>query len=172
MGTDDTILKHLLADVLVQTEGYATLDDWAQVWLDQWNAIFGPKVGKFSNRCFTPPPKLRRSDPTPRKVALGNMPRSSTAMCISPIGVINACNPRQATLQTYNVAGSIHIHDVGFCQDGAAAMAAAVAEAFKPNATVDSIVEASGRYLLKLSGTEMRGLIEKTVTLARKTYPI
>jgi len=51
-------------------------------------------------------------------------------------------------------------------------MAAAVAEAFKPNATVDSIVEAYGRYLLKLSGAEMRGLIEKTVTLARKTYPI
>ena len=169
VGTDDTILKHLLADTLIQTQGYATLDDWAQVWLDQWNAIFGPKVGKFFISVLHTAAKLRRSDSTPRMVALGNMPSSSTAMCISPIGIVNACNPRQAALQAYNVAGLIHIHEVGFCQDGAAAMAAAVAEAFNPDATVDSIVEASSRYLLKLSGAEIKNLIEKAMALAHKT---
>ena len=169
VGTDDTILKHLLAKALIRTEGYATLDDWAQVWLDDWNAIFGPKVGKFFPSVIHTASKLRKSGATPRTVALGNMPSSSSAMCISPVGIVNACNPRQAALQAYSVAGLIHIHDVGFCQDGAAAMAASVAEAFKPDATLDSVVEASTRYLLKLSGAEVRGMIDRTVGVARKT---
>jgi ADP-ribosylglycohydrolase len=167
-GTDDTILKHLLADALLRTDGYATLDDWAQVWLDRWDAIFGPKVGKFFQSVLHTASKLRRSGATPRMVALGNMPSSSSAMCISPVGIVNACNPRQAALQAYSVASLIHIHDVGFCQDGAAAMAAAIAEAFKPNATVDSVVEVSIRYLLKLSGAEIRGMIETAMDVARK----
>ena len=53
-------------------------------------------------------------------------------MCISPVGIVNACNPQQAADQTYNLASLIHVHDVSFCQDGAAAMAAAVAAAFDP----------------------------------------
>jgi ADP-ribosylglycohydrolase len=61
----------------------------------------------------------------------------------------------------------IHIHEVGFCQDGAAAMAAAVAESFCPGATVDSIVSASTDYLLKTSGAEMRDLIETMVGRAK-----
>lgn len=167
VGTDDTILKHLLADALIKTMGYATLDDWAKAWLDQWQAIFGPKVGKFFPSVIHTAAKLRRDSP-PRMAALGNMPSSSSAMCISPIGIVNACNPRQAAMQAYNVAGLIHIHEVGFCQDGAAAMAAAVAEAFNPAATVDSIVKASTRYLLEMSGAEMRGIIEKIMTVARE----
>ena len=169
VGTDDTILKHLLSDALIRTNGYATIDDWAQVWLDKWNAIFGEKVGKFFQSVLHTAAKLRRSGAVPRMAALGNMPSSSSAMCISPIGIVNACNPRQAALQAYNVASLIHIHDVGFCQDGAAAMAAAVAEAFKPDATVDSIIDASSRYLLKLSGEEMRDTIERVMDTARKT---
>jgi ADP-ribosylglycohydrolase len=169
VGTDDTILKHLLADALVDTRGYATFDDWAKVWMDRWNAIFGEKVGKFFQSVLHTATKLRISGLPPRMVALGNMPSSSSAMCISPIGIVNACNPRQAALQAYNVAGLIHIHDVGFCQDGAAAMAAAVAEAFNPDATVDSIVEASCAFLPELSGAEMRSLIEKALKLAGKT---
>ena len=28
-GTDDTVMKNLLAEALIRTGGYATLDDWA-----------------------------------------------------------------------------------------------------------------------------------------------
>ena len=38
-GTDDTVMKNLLAEALIRTDGYATLDDWAQVWLDRWDAV-------------------------------------------------------------------------------------------------------------------------------------
>ena len=50
-GTDDTVMKYLLAEALIRTRGYATYDDWAQVWLDQWDDIFGVKVNKFSSQC-------------------------------------------------------------------------------------------------------------------------
>ncbi len=169
VGTDDTILKHLLSEALIRTDGYATLDDWAEVWLDRWSAIFGSKVGKFFASVLHTAAKLKRSGLPPRMAALGNMPSSSSAMCIAPIGIVNACNPRQAALQAYNIASLIHVHDVGFCQDGAAAVAAAVAEAFKPEATVSSVVKAASLYLLKMSGAEITEAIEKMLAVASKT---
>ena len=98
--------------------------------------------------------------------ALGDMPSSSSAMCIAPVGVLNACNPPLAALQAYNLASLIHIHDVGFCQDGAAAMAAAVAEAMKPQANVESVLGAARQAIVPLSGREMLDRIERVLDLA------
>jgi ADP-ribosylglycohydrolase len=166
-GTDDTVMKTLLAEALVRTGGYATLDDWAQAWLDDWEAIFGPKLGKFFVSVIHTAQKLKRHA-VPRMAALGNMPSSSSAMCISPVGIVNACNPGQAALQAYNLAGLIHVHDVGFCQDGAAAMAAAVAEAMSPEAGVVSVLDAAVGAILPLSGAEMRDRVARALDLARE----
>jgi ADP-ribosylglycohydrolase len=165
-GTDDTVMKVLLAEALIRSGGYATLDDWAQVWLDNWQAIFGPKLGKFFVSVVHTAHKLKLHA-VPRVVALGNMPSSSSAMCISPVGIVNACNPRQAALQAYNLASLIHTHDVGFCQDGAASMAAAVAEAMKPRASVESVLHAAVEAIIPLSGQEMVQRIERALDLAR-----
>lgn len=164
-GTDDTVMKYLLAEALIRTEGYATYDDWAQVWLDQWDDIFGDKVGKFFQSVLHTAVKLRRHS-IPRMAALGNMPSSSSAMCISPVGIVNACNPRQAAEQAYNLATLIHVHDVSFCQDGAAAIAAATAAAFHPEATVDSILDSAVNAIVPVSGQEMRGLITDVMAVA------
>jgi ADP-ribosylglycohydrolase len=166
-GTDDTVMKNLVSEALIRTEGYATLDDWAQVWLDRWDAIFGAKLAKFFISVIHTAQKLRRHS-IPRMAALGNMPSSSSAMCISPVGIVNACHPVQAALQAYNLAGLIHVHDVGFCQDGAAAMAAAVAEAMNPKANIDSVLRASTNVILPLSGREMLDRIEQMLCLARQ----
>ena len=166
-GTDDTVMKNLLAEALIRTDGYATLDDWAQVWLDHWDAIFGDKLLKFFVSVIHTAQKLRRHS-IPRMAALGNMPSSSSAMCISPVGIVNACNPAQAALQAYNLASLIHVHDVGFCQDGAAAMAAAVADAIKPEASVESILQASTGAIFQLSGREMLDRIDQMLQLARQ----
>jgi len=105
----------------------------------------------------------------PVYAGLGNMQSSSSAMAISPMGLINACNPRQAAAETYDVAGLIHAGDTTFCRDGACAIAAAVAEAMKPDATVDSVVEASSAYLHKTSSRVMRERIGETIDLADRT---
>ena len=166
-GTDDTIMKHLLADALIRTGGHATIDDWAAVWLDRWDDIFGAKLNKFFPSVTHTAHKLRRHS-VPRMAALGNMPSSSTAMCFSPVGIVNACNPRAAALQGYNLAALIHGHDVGFCQDGAVAMAAGVAEAFRSRATVASVVAATQDNIIADSGAEMLDLIGRFLELARE----
>jgi ADP-ribosylglycohydrolase len=164
-GTDDTLMKNLLADALVRSGGYATLDDWARQWIDQSSEIFGYKVGKFFQSVLHTAAKLRMHS-LPRMAALGNMPSSSSAMCISPVGIVNACNPRAAAAQAYGLAGLIHVHDVGFCQDGAAAMAAAVAEAFKPGSSRDSVVRAALEAIIPWSGKELRGLVAQIMEVA------
>jgi ADP-ribosylglycohydrolase len=167
-GTDDTVMKVLLSRALIRTDGYANLDDWAGVWLDNWQDIFSSKMAKFFISVLHTAHKLRRHA-TPRMAALGNMPSSSSAMCISPVGIINACNPRMAALQTYDLASLIHVQEVGFCQDGAVAMAAAVAEAFRPGASVRSVLDASTAYILPTSGAEMLAAIDAALSLARET---
>ena len=87
-------------------------------------------------------------------------------MCIAPVGIVNACNPRQAADQAYNLASLIHIHDVSFCQDGAAAIAASVAAAFHPDANVDSILNAALDAIVPVSGAEMLDLIAKALRTA------
>ena len=166
-GTDDTIMRDLLAEALVATGGFAMLDDWAQVWLDRWEAIFGPKEAKFFISVKHTAQKLRRYS-LPRMAALGNMPSSSSAMCIAPVGIVNACNPRQAALQAYNLAALIHTHEVAFCQDGDAAVAAAIAESFKPAASVESVLHAAQAAIMPVSGAEMLDCIEAALDLARR----
>ena len=78
-----------------------------------------------------------------REAGVGNMISNSTAMCISPIGIINAGDPRRATLEAYEVTSLIHR---GSPQDGALAMAARLPPAaFDPNADAESVIEGGGQ---------------------------
>jgi len=167
-GTDDTILRDILAEALIRTGGYATLDDWARVWLDRFDDIFGVKVSRFFLSVLHTARKLRILG-EPRMAALGNIPCSSSAMGIAPVGIVNACNPRQAVLQAYNLASLINNHDAAFVQDGAAAIAAAVAEAFGEGASVGSILESSTCYLDELGGARVRDAIAHALDVAGET---
>lgn len=162
-GTDDSALKHILCDAIVSTGGYPTADAWAAEWLQQEdlflkrNLFWVPVMNDFW--------KIRAEGILPREAGSGTMASSSSAMCISPIGIINAAHPRQAALEAFNVASLIH-HN--FCRDAACAMAAAVAEAFNPVASVDSILHAAAAYLPPQSAATMRGFIDSTLALARE----
>ena len=80
-------------------------------------------------------------------------------MAFSPMGIINACLPRQAALEALHVGAFIHNGPSGFCRDAAAAMSAAVAVAFSAGATVEAVLEASTAYLMPASAAEMRQAI-------------
>ena len=86
-------------------------------------------------------------------------------MAFSPMGIINACNPRQAALEALHIGSFIHNGPSGFCRDGAAALSAAVAAAFAPDATVESVVAASIDYLMPQSATVMREGIQGALAL-------
>jgi ADP-ribosylglycohydrolase len=162
-GTDDSALKHILCDAIVAAGGYPTADTWAEEWLNQEDLFIKRHI--FWTPVMNGFWKMRAEGVAPREAGWGNMASSSSAMCISPMGIINAGNPRQAALETYDVASPIH-HN--FCRDGACSMAAAVAQALHPDASVDSILQAAVAHLPPASARIMRQFIEATLAFARE----
>jgi ADP-ribosylglycohydrolase len=162
-GTDDSALKHILCDAIEHTSGYLNADAWAEAWMNQKEQFL---KGMFWTPVMNSYWKISAEGISPRDAGSGNMASSSSAMCISPMGIINAGNPRQAALETFEMAGLIH-HN--FARDGACSMAAAVAEAFNPLASVESVLTASLAYLPQRSAALMRGCIETTLALARES---
>lgn len=164
VGTDDTVIKHILCDALIQNEGYVTADEFAASFIrnkDKYRYWYIPVRNMFH--------KVESGLELPVYAGLGNMQSSSSAMAISPMGMVNACNPRQAALETYDVAGLIHAGVTTFCRDGACALAAAVAEALSPDATVESVLDASTRYLHPTSSCVELEAIRGGLALARET---
>ncbi len=167
-GTDDSIMRDLLAAAMIKTGGYATADDWAAEWQLHRSSIFGDKISKFFPSVLHAADKLNRGY-LPRLIAEGTMPSTTSAMAISPVGIVNAGHPRAAAAQAMEIASLIHVTDVAFCQDAAAAVAAAIAVALRPGATVDSVLDAALAAIKPWSGKEMLSLISDALALARSS---
>ena len=150
-GTDDSAIKLIICEAIIDNEGHISADEWARSFLKNrqkyYHLFYIPVKNMFH--------KIESNLTLPVYAGLGNMHSSSSAMAISPMGLINACNPRQAALETYDVAGLIHAGDSTFCRDGACAIAAAVAEAMNLNATVESILEIPTDYLHRINSAEL-----------------
>src|SRR3954453_22621735 len=144
-GTDDSLMKDLLCAALIATDGYATADDWAaQITAKQ--ALIRERRDKFFPSVLHLVGKLRFGY-SPRELSEGNMPSSSSAMAIAPVGIVNAGHPRAASAQAQDLASLIHTGAVGFCQDGAAAVAAAGAAALVPGGSLFQIIGAATAFL-------------------------
>jgi hypothetical protein len=72
---------------------------------------------------------------------------------------------RAAAAQAYTLAALIHVGEVDFCQDAAAAVAAAVAAGMRPGTGVDDARAEALEVLHPVSGTPMRELISAAVAL-------
>jgi ADP-ribosylglycohydrolase len=163
-GTDDSLMARLLADALLASDGYAGADEWAAEWIRQRDLIDARKDRFFPSVLHTVE-KLANGLP-PRRVAEGNMPSSSSAMCIWPVGLVNAGDPRAAAAQAYAVAALIHVGEADFCQDAAAAVAAAVAAGMRPGPGVADACAEALASLHPVSGSPMRELIAEAITEA------
>lgn len=155
--TDDTRLRNLLCSAIIRTRGRVTADEWAKTWqteMEGW--FFTPVVNAYH--------KLFMHEVSPREAGRGSMGSNSTAMSIAPVGLVNACDPRQAALDAYNVAGLVH---EGYARDAACAVAAAIAEATRLEATIDSVIQSACRYLA--TGNDIAWRIEEAAGLARST---
>jgi len=162
VGTDDTAIREQLIDAVFKSNGHPTVDHFGQSFLDfkekNRRLWFVPVRNAFH--------KLEVGLSLPAYAGWGNMQSSSTAMSISPMGIINACNPRQAALETLDVASFIHNGSSGYCRDAACAMAAAVAASFEADATFESVVDAATRYLLPVSAGEIKQAIGRALDVA------
>jgi len=163
-GTDDSLMATLLADALLATGGHAGADEWAAEWIRGRDLMMARKDRFFLSVLHTSE-KLAYGM-LPRRVAAGTMPSSSSAMCVWPVGLVNAGDPRGAAAQAYALAALIHVGEVDFCQDAAAAVAAAVAVGLRPGIGVGEVWAEALAVLHPLSGAMLRELISAAVALA------
>lgn len=84
--------------------------------------------------------RLRLANVDPRIAGLGNMVNCGAAMYAAPVGIVNACDPAAAYREAIEIF-SAHQHSFGL--EAAGVMAACVAEAMRPDASVDSIIGAA-----------------------------
>ena len=161
-GTDDSAIKQILCEALIEHRGHITADEFAD--------SFQRNKEKYFHMFFVPVRnmfhKVQSKLANPVDAGYGNMQSSSSAMSISPMGIVNACNPRQAAMEAFEVAGLIHSGPSSYCRDGATAIAAAVAEAMREDSTVQSIIDASTAYLHKTSAARMSNEIKRVVRAA------
>lgn len=165
VGTDDTAIRNILCEAIIESAGHVTADEFAESFLrnraKSYRLWWIPVKNMFH--------KVETRLALPIDAGWGNMQSSSSVMAISPMGILNACNPRQAAIETWDVAGLIHSGPTGFCRDAACGLAAAVAEAFKPRATVESVIAAGTAYLHPISAREIVGRVEQVLALARQS---
>ncbi len=167
-GTDDVFMRDLLAEAMLKTSGYATADDWAAEWKEHRAIILGEKADRFFPSILHAVDKISRNYP-PQLLAVGTMPSSTSAMAIAPVSIVNAGHPVAAAAQAAEIASLVHVTENAFCQDGASAIAAAVAAAFAPDATVESVLQAALQSVRSWSAEEMRRLIVSALELARSS---
>lgn len=163
VGTDDTAIRNILVDAIVRGGGYVTADEFAESFKrhrDKYYRLWWIPVRNMYH-------KLESGLVLPVDAGWGNMQSSSSMMAISPMGIVNACDPRQAALETFDVAGLVHSGPTGFCRDAACGLAAATAEAFKPTATVESVLAAGVDYLHPISAREIVGEVRRVLALAQ-----
>ena len=129
--SDDTTLRHYICLAIVRKGGRITPDDLAEVLLDNMN----PHRFWISERIILQKLQIGMN---PWETGRGMPPAGCASMAIAPIGIINAGDPAQAYSDAFAIASLNQDHED---RDGAATLAAAVAAAFLPDATVESVID-------------------------------
>ena len=150
--TDDTTMRHYLCLTIARKQGRVTPDDYRDVLVE----VFNPHRVWVNERALVL--KLK-AGVNPWDSGRGQIPAGCATMMIAPVGIINAGNPAQAYQDGWNIA---YLDQEGHNRDGAATMAAGVAAALLPDATIESVLAAMTRY----SSEFMRRAIELTMDLA------
>ena len=86
--------------------------------------------------------KLRYGHADPREAGVGNIVNCGAAMYIAPVGIANAGDPERAYAEAAELTGA---HQSSYGREAAAVLAACVAEAMRPSATVESVCELAVR---------------------------
>ena len=103
--------------------------------------------------------KLRYGHADPRDAGVGNIVNCGAAMYIAPVGIANAGAPDGAYAEALDLTAG---HQSSYGREAAGVLAAAVAEALRPDATVDSVLAES----LRLAKDATRSAIEAVADVA------
>ena len=143
--TEDGIERQkLIATAIIEKQGRIKAHDLVAVWLRDLE----PERMKYKQEAFdrsllemaragVPPVELGRLWPFPNVVSM--------ARASHPLGLINAGAPQAAADDTFE-AGKVYAPETAFALRWAALYNAAVAEACRPMATVESVLDVAGRF--------------------------
>jgi ADP-ribosylglycohydrolase len=134
--TDDTTLRHYLCYAIAGKGGRVTPDDFARVWIEKLNTARLWKSELIVAERI-------RCGINPWEAGLGAIPAGCGPMYIAPVGIINAGDPAQAYEDGFAIAS---VNQLGENRDFAAAFAAAVAAAFAPGATVETVTRTMSEH--------------------------
>ncbi len=95
----------------------------------------------------------------PREAGVGNIVNCGATMYAAPIGIVNAGAAEAAYAEAIDVAGA---HQSSYGREAAGVYAAAIAEAMRPGASVDSVVDTA----LRLAKDGTRDAIDSVVGVA------
>lgn len=167
--TDDSHMVQLLGRLYVETGDHLDTFAFARGIVPliadepRWVAERGREM-PLVDRLFYPEKwllmRLRLANADPRLGGVGNMVNCGAAMYAAPVGVVNAADPDAAYREAIDLFAA---HQWSYGLEAAGVMAACVAEAFRPDATVDSIVAVAQR--LAKEGTKRA--IDAVVARAR-----
>jgi ADP-ribosylglycohydrolase len=131
--TDDTRLKHLLCKAIFNAEGKPRAGDLVHVLAEAYHhapdAMHEGFVEEYYMKAIWGRDKL----------IFGGEPTNGAIMANSPLGLITACRPDEA----YQLGFDLAFFTDGHAKTAAAMMVAAIAEAMRPQATVDGVIEAA-----------------------------
>ncbi len=169
MTEDGAEIRYLLALTMIEKGGRITVEDMAEVWKreikrEDIGRLVNPHIKIIYDR-LTAGDQVTRLSP---RVIGSLMPWPGVVdAChmIGPVGIINAGNPWQAAQDAREVSLLMQ-PPVGGGGESSMVVAAAVAEAFRPGATVESVVEASKAHV----STSTREIVDEALAIARE-YP-
>lgn len=150
--TDDTHMIMLLGQIYVEEQRHLDPFIFAERIVPliadepRWLAERGAEM-PLVDRLFYPEKwllmRLRLANADPRLGGVGNMVNCGAAMYASPVGIVNAGDPAAAYREAIDIFTA---HQWSYGLEAAGVMAACVAAAFVPGATVDDIVAAAMTY--------------------------
>lgn len=134
--TADTTLRHYVAYAVAEKGRRVTPDDVAEVLVEHLNQ---DRVWVNSEILV----KKLSAGVNPWTAGQGAISNTKVMAAIVPIGIVNACNPEQAFQDGFNIGSLFQsAHD----RDAAATVAAGVAEALSPDATVERVLTTMTSY--------------------------
>lgn len=171
--TDDTLMTIALMNVYLTEGRHLDAYDMGNEFVKEiaFRKTFVPELNEETliiDRLFYPEKYIFMrhvlANCDPREGGIGNMVNCGAAMYIAPIGIVNACHPKAAYDEAILFAMG---HQSSYGLEAAGVLAACVAKAFEPGATVDDIVHTA--IALAKDGT--KAAIAELTEAARELRP-
>lgn len=169
--TDDTLMTLALMNVYSTERRHLDAYDMANEFVKEiaFRPRYIPEFGREAlilDRLFYPEKHIFNrhvlANCEPREGGYGNMVNCGAAMYISPVGIVNACNPRGAYEEAILFASG---HQISYGLEAAGVMASCVAKAFEPGTTVQDIVNTALLYAKDGTKRAIHDICGKALTL-------